>query len=66
MILIDSSVWIDHIRTEVPALSALLREEHAFTHPHVIGEVALGNFKNRTAILQNMAMLPIVKIGKRF
>jgi predicted nucleic acid-binding protein len=58
MILVDSSIWIDHIRKEVPGLSVMLGLKHALTHPFVIGEVALGSFKNRQRILSDLADLP--------
>ncbi len=42
MILVDTSVWIDHLRENDPALSALLGRRQILTHPFVIGELALG------------------------
>ncbi len=66
MILVDSSIWIDHIRHEEPTLSALLRNEQAFMHPFVIGEVALGNIKNRSNTLLTMTQLPTVPVARDF
>jgi predicted nucleic acid-binding protein len=58
MILVDTSVWVDHFRHQSHALSALLDEGRVACHPFVIGEVALGALKNRTEILASLAELP--------
>ncbi len=57
MILADSSVWIDHIRASDALLSDLLVCERVLMHPCVIGEVALGNIRNRTEWLVEMRHL---------
>ena len=41
MIVVDSSIWIDHIRSPELHLNQLLLREHALMHPHVLGEIAL-------------------------
>ena len=58
MILIDSSVWMDHFRRPNPRLMALLEAEECCTHPFVIGEVACGNLKNRKEIIALLHALP--------
>ncbi|MCK2096873.1 type II toxin-antitoxin system VapC family toxin [Thauera aromatica] len=58
MILVDTSIWIDHLRGSDQHLFALLAEGRVVMHPHVLGEVALGNLKNRTAVLGAMSDLP--------
>ena len=58
MILIDSSVWMDHFRKPNRRLMALLDVEEVCTHPFVIGEVACGNLKNRTEIIALLHALP--------
>ncbi len=60
MILVDTSVWIDHFRQGDATLAHLLAEGQVVTHEAVIGELALGNLKNRPAVLgalQNLAQL---------
>jgi predicted nucleic acid-binding protein len=57
VILADSSVWIDHIRASDALLSDLLVCERVLMHPCVIGEVALGNIRNRTEWLVEMRHL---------
>lgn len=58
MILVDSSVWIDHLRASEPALVELLNAGQVLTHPFVIGELACGNLRNRTAVLSLLQDLP--------
>ena len=59
MILVDSSVWIEHFRKGGPLLRDLLSEGVVITHPFVIGELACGNLTNRTSILSDLNALPI-------
>lgn len=58
MILVDTSVWIDHLRTGDPELVALLQEGHVLAHPWVTGELALGNLSHRSEILGLLNHLP--------
>jgi predicted nucleic acid-binding protein len=58
MILVDTSVWIDHLRETDLTLSALLERRNILAHPFVIGELALGNLKHREAILDSLRGLP--------
>ena len=58
MILVDTSVWIDHLRHGEAALSQALMQVRVATHPFVVGELACGNLKNRTLILQLLQGLP--------
>ena len=51
MILVDTSVWIDHLRDGNPALVALLLDSQVLAHPWVTGEIALGNLANRGEVL---------------
>jgi predicted nucleic acid-binding protein len=52
MILIDSSVWISHLRAADERVTALLAAEEVLGHPFVTGEVALGYLRQRDAILR--------------
>jgi predicted nucleic acid-binding protein len=58
MILVDTSVWIDHLRKDNDRLRDLLLDEQVFAHPFVIGELACGNLRNREEILGLLAALP--------
>ena len=56
--LIDTSVWIDHFRANSPALRQLLEEDQVACHPLVIGELACGNLKHRSKVLESLTVLP--------
>ena len=58
MILVDTSVWIDHLRNGSEALSDLLKEGEVVCHPWVIGELACGNLQQRKDILALLHALP--------
>lgn len=58
MILVDTSVWVDHLREGAPALAAALEQGTVLTHPFVLGELACGNLKNRGEVLQLLGELP--------
>lgn len=58
MILVDTSVWIDHLRATEPKLAAALEGGRVMTHPFVIGELACGNLKNRSEVLKLLGDLP--------
>ena len=59
MILVDTSVWVDHFRGANPALSEVLGGALVLTHPFVIGELACGSLSNRTRILADLNALPL-------
>lgn len=63
MILVDSSVWVDHLRVSEPALVELLNTGRVLTHPFVVGELACGNLKNRKAVLSLLQDLPVAPIA---
>lgn len=58
MILVDTSIWIDHFRAGDPHLAELLGRDIAATHDFVIGEIACGNIRNRQEVLSLMSCLP--------
>ena len=58
MILVDTSIWIDHLRTGDPKLVELLRESQVLGHPWVTGELALGHLSRRSEILSLLHNLP--------
>ena len=58
MILVDTSVWIDHLRSGDAQLSALLDHGMVQTHDSIIGEIACGNLKNRQQTLYLLSCLP--------
>ena len=58
MILVDSSVWVDHLRHGSRRLERILREDVVVTHPFVIGELACGWLARRKEILDLLTRLP--------
>lgn len=58
MILVDTSVWVDHLRDGVGALVIALEQGTVLAHPFVLGELACGNLKNRSEVLRLLAELP--------
>ena len=58
MILVDTSVWIDHFRSGNPALAGLLDNNAVVAHPWVTGELALGNLSDRDEVIGLLRALP--------
>ena len=58
MILVDTAIWVDHLRSGVPELIGALLRTEVLTHPFVIGELALGTLRQRAEILELLAALP--------
>lgn len=58
MILVDSSVWIDHLRKLDSGLFALLDAGRVMCHPFVIGEIACGHLRDRTGLIAELSLLP--------
>lgn len=58
MIIIDSSVWIDHLRRPVPGVLEALTSERAIQHPFVTAELALGSLAQRDRFLRALQALP--------
>jgi predicted nucleic acid-binding protein len=58
VILVDTSVWVDHLRAGNDALRGLLDRGQILGHPYVLGELALGNLRRRDIVLGAMHELP--------
>jgi len=63
MILVDTSVWIDHLRKGNARLSSLLSNAVVLIHPFVIGELACGNLNDRSRILNLLGDLPASRVA---
>jgi len=61
MVLVDTSVWVSHLRKGEPHLRLLLRDAEVLCHPFVIGELACGNIRNREEILSLLEVLPMAR-----
>jgi predicted nucleic acid-binding protein len=58
LILADTSVWIEHLRTGSDALKGALQDGLVLSHPMVVGELALGNLARRTELIPSLKALP--------
>jgi predicted nucleic acid-binding protein len=58
LILVDTSVWVDHLRRGDPGLVALLERAAVVMHPFVMGEIACGSLKDRQSLLELLHDLP--------
>jgi predicted nucleic acid-binding protein len=63
MMLVDTSVWVDHLRKGDRGLAALLTASNVVMHPFVIGELACGNLRKRDQILALLRDLPRVAVA---
>ena len=63
MILVDSSVWIDYFRSGNAILAALLDSRKVMMHPFVVGEIALGNLRQRGRVLGDLESLPTTVVA---
>lgn len=63
MILVDTSVWVDHFRDCNSTVAELLERGAALTHPFVIGELALGKLRQREFVLRMLSHLPGVSVA---
>ena len=63
MILVDTSVWIDHLRAGNEQLARFLKAEQVLIHPFVIGEVALGSLSQRDVVIDALYELPRVHVA---
>lgn len=63
MILVDTAIWVSHLKEGSAELKTLLEEGEVLCHPFVIGELACGNLKNRAEILSLLEALPQAKVA---
>ncbi|MGH7080760.1 MAG: type II toxin-antitoxin system VapC family toxin [Acetobacteraceae bacterium] len=63
MILVDTSVWVDHLRAHNDTLARLLYAGAILTHTYVIGELALGHLRGRERVLAAMSGLPQANVA---
>lgn len=64
MILADTSIWVDHLRSSNPTMVSLLNRGKIAMHPCVVAEIALGSLNNRTLKLGAMDSLRRVKVAQ--
>jgi predicted nucleic acid-binding protein len=64
LILADTSVWIDHLRSSNPEMRKRLNQGQIVIHPFVIAELALGSLQERAKILALLDLLPQVRVAQ--
>jgi hypothetical protein len=67
MVLVDTSVWVTHLRQGSRQLEKLLMDSEVMCHPFIIGELACGDLKNRNEIillLQSLPMAPTIEFDE--
>jgi predicted nucleic acid-binding protein len=64
LVLVDTSVWVDHLRKGDAALAALLENGAVLAHPMVIGEIACGSLRDRALVLGLLGSLPSATLAQ--
>ena len=67
MVIVDTSIWVTHLRQGSRQLEKLLMDAEVMCHPFIIGELACGNLKNRNEIislLQSLPMAPTIEFDE--
>jgi predicted nucleic acid-binding protein len=64
MILVDTSIWIDHLSREHPVLYDLLERGSVLSHPFVAGEVTMGSLRRRDLVMRMFSWLPQGAVGR--
>jgi predicted nucleic acid-binding protein len=64
LILADTSIWVDHLRSGNRALREHLDQGHIVIHPFIIAELALGSLRERTNTLALLDLLPQVRVAQ--
>jgi hypothetical protein len=64
VILADTSVWIDHFRTENAEMRRHLEKKNIVTHPYIVAELALGSLRERAKTLAWLDRLPRVPVAQ--
>ena len=64
MILVDTSVWVDHLRRTDAELATLLERGQVLMHPFVVGEIACGSLSDRALTLELLQQLPMAAVAE--
>lgn len=63
MLLVDSSIWVDHLRHGDASLRQILERGQVGTHPWIIGEIACGHLRQRERVLTLLGDLPQLRVA---
>jgi predicted nucleic acid-binding protein len=64
MVLVDTSVWVSHLREGNVGLEKLLNDGEVVCHPFIVGELACGNLRNRYEIFSYLQSLPMTILAE--
>jgi predicted nucleic acid-binding protein len=64
VILADTTIWIDHFRSETPEMLSQLNMRNIVIHPYIVAELALGSLRDRVRTLAWLDSLPRVRIAQ--
>ena len=64
MVLVDTSVWVRHLREGDSDLEQLLNNGELMCHPYIVGELACGNMKNRHEVISLLQLLPLATLAR--
>ena len=64
MILADTSVWVDHLRSGDARLAVELNRSAILMHPFISGELALGSLPQRSKVLREIDSLPVARVAR--
>ena len=64
MILVDTSIWVDHLRKGNARLIALLESNWVVIHPFIVGEIACGSLADREMVLELLQQLPTASVAE--
>jgi predicted nucleic acid-binding protein len=64
LILVDTSVWVHHLRCGDAQLVNLLQRANVITHPFVVGEIACGGLRDRSSIVELLQDLPAAVVAE--
>jgi predicted nucleic acid-binding protein len=64
LILVDTSVWVDHLRRTDTELVTLLERGWVLMHPYIVGEIACGSLSNREPTLELLRHLPMAAVAE--
>lgn len=61
MILVDTSVWVDHLFKNDAGMARLLKDGEVIMHPLIIGELSMGHLSPRAAVLNSLKTMPMIR-----
>lgn len=59
MIIVDTSIWIDHLHRNEEAMASLLDENLVLMHPFVLGEISLGSLRDWHKMMRDLSKIPL-------